>query len=118
VENHVFLSRGVLVAGVAWWEAMRIVAGVEDLVSRIKDGRTGRVLSSRMIEKSGDAVCGLHCTRRRGARISWLSLKNKVDGYGFLQFDLKTGEDDFSRFGLKTDSLGLPVWDLKPAATV
>jgi hypothetical protein len=60
VENHIFLSRGVQVAGVAWWEAMRIMAGVEDLVPRINNGRTGWVLSSRMIEKSGDAVCGLH----------------------------------------------------------
>jgi hypothetical protein len=32
VENHVCLSRGVQVTGVAWWAAMRIVAGVEDLV--------------------------------------------------------------------------------------
>jgi hypothetical protein len=57
-----------------------------------------------------------------------LSLKNKFDGLsvvwpqnhcdGFLQFDLKIGGDDFSWFGLKTDGLGLPVWDLKPAATV
>jgi hypothetical protein len=50
---------------------------------------------------------------RQGVRISWLSLKTKVDGLsvvcpqnhldGFLQFGLKTGGDGFSRFGLKTD---------------
>jgi hypothetical protein len=46
------------------------------------------------------------------ARLSWLSLKTKVDGFyqfglkifydGFRQFGLKTGGDCFSRFGLKT----------------
>jgi hypothetical protein len=39
---------------------------------------TGRVLGGRTIEMSGDAVCGLH--RARGARVSWLSLKTKVNG--------------------------------------
>jgi hypothetical protein len=33
-------------------------------VQRIRDGRTGRVLGGRTIERSGDAVCGLHCARR------------------------------------------------------
>jgi hypothetical protein len=50
-------------------------------------------------------------TWRLGARVSWLSLKTKVNGFhwfgfktsggGFLQFDLKTGGDGFSRFDLK-----------------
>jgi hypothetical protein len=35
---------------------MRIVAGVGDLVQRTKDGRTGRVLSGRAIDRSGGAV--------------------------------------------------------------
>jgi hypothetical protein len=49
-------------------------------------------------------------------RVSWLSLKTKVDGFsvvwpqnhwdGFLLFDLKTGADGF---------IGLPT---KPVATV
>jgi hypothetical protein len=39
---------------------MRIVAGVGDMVQRIGDGRTGRVLSGRMIRRSGDVMCGLH----------------------------------------------------------
>jgi hypothetical protein len=41
----------------------RIVAGVGDLVQRVGDGRTGRVLSGQMIERSDDAVCGLHRAR-------------------------------------------------------
>jgi hypothetical protein len=39
---------------------MSIVAGVGDLVQRTGDGRIGRVLSDRMIGRSGDVVCGLH----------------------------------------------------------
>jgi hypothetical protein len=38
----------------------RIVAGVRDLVQRTGDCRTGQVLSGWVIERSGDAVCGLH----------------------------------------------------------
>jgi hypothetical protein len=61
LENHVCLSHGVQVAGAAWRAAMKIVTGVEDLMQRIGDGRTGRVLGGRAIEMSGDVVCGLHC---------------------------------------------------------
>jgi hypothetical protein len=39
------------------------VVGVGDLVQRIRDGRTGRVLGGRVIERSGDAMYGLHRTR-------------------------------------------------------
>jgi hypothetical protein len=46
LENHVCLSCGVQVAGAAWWAAMRIVTGVEDLVQRTEDSRTGRILGS------------------------------------------------------------------------
>jgi hypothetical protein len=57
------LSRGVQVAGAAWRAATRIVAGVGDLVQRTRDGRTGRVLGGRVIERSDDVVCDLHCAR-------------------------------------------------------
>jgi hypothetical protein len=50
----------VQVVGAAWRAAMRIVAGVGDMVQRIEDGRTGRVLGGRVIERSGGAVCSLH----------------------------------------------------------
>jgi hypothetical protein len=36
------------------------VTGVGDLMHRTGDGRIGRVLGGRTIERSGDAVCGLH----------------------------------------------------------
>jgi hypothetical protein len=45
LENRVCLSHGVQVAGAAWHAAMRIVAGVGDLVQRTGDLRTGQVLS-------------------------------------------------------------------------
>jgi hypothetical protein len=48
---------------VAWHVVMRIMAGVGDLVQRTMDGRTGRVLDGRVIERSGDTVCGLHHAR-------------------------------------------------------
>jgi hypothetical protein len=63
LENHACLSRDVQVAGAAWWAATRIMVGVEDLVQRIGDGRTGRVLGGRMIGRSGGTVCGLHHAR-------------------------------------------------------
>jgi hypothetical protein len=50
-------------AGVAWRAAMRIVAGVGDLVQSTGDGRTGQVLGGRAIKRLGDAVCGLHRAR-------------------------------------------------------
>jgi hypothetical protein len=68
------------------------------------------------------------CTWRRGARVSWLSLKTKVDSLlvvwpqnhwdGFLWFDLKTGDDGFLWFGLKTGGSGFLIWASKPTATV
>jgi hypothetical protein len=59
-ENHVCLSRGVQVVGAARRAVMRTVAGVGDLVQRTGDGRTGRVLGGRAVERSGGAMCGLH----------------------------------------------------------
>jgi hypothetical protein len=63
LENHVYLSRGVQVAGAAWHAATRTMAGVGDLVQRTEDGRTGQVLGGRAIERSGGDVCGLHRAR-------------------------------------------------------
>jgi hypothetical protein len=57
------LSRDVQEAGAACRAATRTVTGVEDLVQRTGDGRTGRVLGSRAVEKSGGVVCGLHRAR-------------------------------------------------------
>jgi hypothetical protein len=54
------LSHGVQVAGAAWHVAMRIVVGVGDLVQRTRNGRTGRVLGGRAIERSDGAMCDLH----------------------------------------------------------
>jgi hypothetical protein len=121
LENHVCLSRGVQVADATWWAATRIVAGVGDLMQRIGDGRTDRVLGGRTIGRSGDAVCGLH--RARGAQVSLLSLKTKVNVLsvvwpqnhwdGFSRFGLKTGGVGFPGLGLKTGSNNLVIWPSK-----
>jgi hypothetical protein len=60
---HICLSRGVQVTGAAWRAVTRIVAGVGDLVQRTGDDRTCRVLGGQTIERSSDAVCGLHRAR-------------------------------------------------------
>jgi hypothetical protein len=39
------------------------MVGVGDLVHRIDDGHTGRVLGGRAIERPSDVVCDLHRTR-------------------------------------------------------
>jgi hypothetical protein len=59
-EKRVCLSRGVQVPGAIWRAATRIVSGVGEILQRTGDGRTGRVLDGRAIERSGDVVCGLH----------------------------------------------------------
>jgi hypothetical protein len=53
----------VQVADATWRAATRIMAGVGDLLQRTRDGRTGQILGDRMIERSGDDVCGLHRAR-------------------------------------------------------
>jgi hypothetical protein len=57
------LSRGVQVVGAAWRAVTRTMAGVGDLVQRVGDGRIGRVLGGRAVERSGGAVCSLHLAR-------------------------------------------------------
>jgi hypothetical protein len=63
LDNRVCLSCAVQVVGAAWHTATRMLAGVGDPVQRTGDGRTGRVLGGRAIERSGGAVCGLHRAR-------------------------------------------------------
>jgi hypothetical protein len=54
------LSRGVQEADPAWRAVTRTVAGVGDLVQRTENGRTGRVLGDRAVDRSGGVVCSLH----------------------------------------------------------
>jgi hypothetical protein len=53
---------------------------------------------------------------RRGAQISWLSLKTKVDNFSVVW--PKNYWDGFSRFGLKTAGFGFPNLGLKIIMTV
>jgi hypothetical protein len=63
LENRICLYRGVRVACAAWRAAMRTVSGAGDLVQMTGDGRIGRLLGGRAVERSGGAVCGLHLSR-------------------------------------------------------
>jgi hypothetical protein len=63
LENYVYLSHGVYVAGATCRAAMMIVAEVEDLVQRTEDSHTGRVLGGQTVERSGDIVYSLHRAR-------------------------------------------------------
>jgi hypothetical protein len=83
LENQVYLSNGVQLAGAAWQAAVSIMTGVGDLVQMTGDGRTDRVLSDRTIERSGDAMCNLHRTRGD-------------DEHAFFLFSLKIKFDDLS----------------------
>jgi hypothetical protein len=122
-EDRVFLSRGVQVAGAAWRAATRIMTGVGDLVQKIRDGRTGQVLCGQTVERSGDAVCGLHRAwgdEERGF-LGWASKPRSMVCQGltskplgqflpvwpqnrwrrFLWFGLKISGDDFSGLASK-----------------
>jgi hypothetical protein len=67
------------------------VTGVGDLVQRTVDGRTGRVLSGRAVERSGGAVCGLHVETRSAG---FLVEPQNQGGGGFPGLGLKTGSSD------------------------
>jgi hypothetical protein len=42
---------------------------------------TGRVLGGRMVKRSGDAMCSLHCVQGDEEHsFSWFGLKTKGDG--------------------------------------
>jgi hypothetical protein len=80
---------------VAWHVATRIMAGVGDLVQRTGDGRTGRVLDGRTIERSGGAMCGLH--RARGdEEHEFLAWASKPRATVCEWFGLKTTRTIFS----------------------
>jgi hypothetical protein len=84
LENRVCLSRDVQVAGAARRAATRIVAGVGVLMKRTRDGRTGRVLGGRVIERSGGAVCDLHRARGDEER-GFLGWASKLRSVGWTQ---------------------------------
>jgi hypothetical protein len=105
VENRDCLSHGVQVASAAWQTVMRIVTVLGDLVQRIRDGRTGRVLSGRTIKRSDDAVCGLHCARRDKE-------------HEFLDWASKPRSTVCEWFGLKTTMTVCQWFDLKIIGTV
>jgi hypothetical protein len=99
------LSHGVQLAGASWHVAMRIMAGVGDLVQRTGDGRTGRVLGDRTIERSSGVVCSLH--RARGD-----------EEHRFLGSASKPRLTACEWFGLKTTRTVFTSLASKPVVTV
>jgi hypothetical protein len=97
LQNHVCLSCGVQMAGVAWPAATRTVTGVGDQVQRTGDDHTGRVLSGQVVERSGDAVCGLHLARGDEERDFLVGPQNQG-----RQFSLVCPQNQWRRFS--------PVW--------
>jgi hypothetical protein len=117
LENRIFLSRGVQVAGAVWHAATRTVVEVGDLVQRTDDGCTGRILGGQAVKRSGDAVCGLHraCADEVRMFLGWASkLRLTVCEW----FGLKTTRTVFASLASKlvaTVSSGLTS---KSSATV
>jgi hypothetical protein len=93
VKNHVCLFHGVQVVGATWQAAMRIMAGIGDLVQRTRDGQAqvGYSMAGRLGgQVISCVVCTVHVEMRstgflvepqNQGRVSWLSLKTKVDGF-------------------------------------
>jgi hypothetical protein len=73
------------------------MAGVGDLVQRIDDGLTGRVLDDRTIERLGGTVCGLH--RARGDEEREFGSTSKPRSMVCECFGIKTTRMVFHRFG-------------------
>jgi hypothetical protein len=63
LENCICLSHGVQVAGAVWRAVTRIVAGLENLMQRSRDGHTGWALGVQTIKGSGGTVYDLHRAR-------------------------------------------------------
>jgi hypothetical protein len=93
------------VTGAAWCVTMRIVIGVGDLVQRIGNGRTCRILGGQAIERSGGTVCDLHRARGDEERM-------------FLGGASKTRSTVCEWFGLKTTRAVFPGLAYKPVVTV
>jgi hypothetical protein len=107
--SFIFVSIGKSCLFVSWRAGGRcgMVCSDEDRGRSRRPGAEDRGWShSSGTRWPGGREVGWRCVRsvpgtwRLGARVSWLSLKTKVDG--FRRFNLKTGGDSFSRFGLKT----------------
>jgi hypothetical protein len=93
VENRVSLSRGVHVACATWREAMRIVAGVGDLVQRTVDGQAQvrySVAGWSIGRVTPWAICTMHMEMRSAV---------------FLVLPQNQGRQ-FPNLGLKTSSSG------------
>jgi hypothetical protein len=79
VENRVCLSRNVQIAGATWGTAMRIVAGVGDLVQRIDDGQA-HVRYSVTERSRGWMISCVVCTMHMETRSASFLVEPKNQG--------------------------------------
>jgi hypothetical protein len=77
---------------------------------------TGRVVGGRIIERSGDVVCGLHHTRGDEERM-FLCLASKPKSTVCQWFDIKMIGLVSPGLASKSVASGFPVWTSKSTAT-
>jgi hypothetical protein len=83
LKNRVWLSHGVQVAGATWHTAMRIVAGVEDLVRRAGDGeeQVGYSVAGR---SGGRVMLCVVCTVHEETRSASFLVEPQNQGQWFI----------------------------------
>jgi hypothetical protein len=72
VENHVCLSHGVQVTGVAWWAVTRIMTGVGDLMQRIEDGQAQVGYSMARRSRGRVMLCAVYTVHKEMRSMSFL----------------------------------------------
>jgi hypothetical protein len=94
-----------------------IVAGVGDLMQRIENGYTGRILGDQTIGKSGDTVYDLHRAREDEER-EFLGWASKPMSTVCQWFDLKTAGMVCQWLGIKITGTISPGLVSKSMATI
>jgi hypothetical protein len=104
VENHVCLSRVVQVTGVACQVAMRIVAGVGDLVQRTRDGQ-GQVGYSVAGWSEGRVMLCAICTMHRETWCTGFLVWPQNQGRRVFRFSPQNRQLRFGDLGLKITAI-------------
>jgi hypothetical protein len=113
VEMHMLI---LCATGAACQPAMRIKAGVRDLVQRTGDGQAHVGYGGQTIERSGDALCGLHHVQGDEEHV-FLGLASKPRLTISPSLASKLGSMVLVVWP-QNHSLGFPVWASKPATVV
>jgi hypothetical protein len=100
VENHICLSRDVLVISATRRIAMRIVAGVGDLVQRTRDGQA-QVRYSIVGRSGGQVMSCAVCTMHKETNSMGFLIEPQNQGRRVSQFEPQNCQLWFSDLGLK-----------------